>query len=95
MIFHRLVSKEGPEEGYGPEQLSKAAKKSSGELQIVTSRIILALAFCLTFVVGALVAHVLQFPRGSEALIHLTEVVVGGTIGAFLGERSGANAGKS
>jgi hypothetical protein len=91
MIFHRLAFKQGPEEGDGPQQLGRQTKKRSGELQIVTSRIILAFALCLLFVVGALVAHVLDFPEGSKGLIHLTEVLVGALVGAFFGERSGAS----
>ena len=95
MIFHRLVFKEQSNEGDGPQQLGRPTKKSSGELQIVTSRMILAFAFCLLFVAGAIVAHVLNFPDGSKGLIHLTEVVVGAMVGAFFGEQSGANAAKS
>ena len=57
-------------------------------VEVSVTRLTLALAFIALLIGGALAAHALNYPAGADALLHLTETVVGAMVGAFFGEHS-------
>lgn len=61
-------------------------------VQVSVPRLTLAFAFIALLIGGALAAHALNYPAGADALLHLTETVVGAMVGAFFGERGAAAA---
>ncbi|HEX4348675.1 MAG TPA: hypothetical protein VHZ73_13955 [Vicinamibacterales bacterium] len=61
-------------------------------VEVSVPRLAIALTFCALLIGGALTAHAMNYPAGADALLHLTETVVGAMVGAFVGERGAAHA---
>ena len=79
MLFHSIAQ--------GKSFAPTGSTGSAGEPQIDISRTLLALAFLFMLILSSFVGRALDWMEGATAFLHLSEVVAGGLIGLFFGER--------
>jgi hypothetical protein len=60
----------------------------TGEAKLEIGRVLFALIIILGFGVLALIAHIVNWPEGSSAFLHLTEFTTGGVVGALFVEKA-------
>jgi hypothetical protein len=61
-------------------------------VEVSVPRLALGLTLCAVLIAGALAAHAMNYTAAADALLHLTETIVGAMVGAFFGEHSAASA---
>lgn len=85
MIFHKKAQ---TSHSFAP---SDEPERTEPNYRLAFLNAIIALLFVISLIVAAFYARSKQWDEGATMLLHLAELVVGGSAGLFLGERSTLN----